>query len=574
MPRARRAAGYMSPAAVRMSSETALAAPMSPNPAMTAGVESTRVASAVSAQPAAPSTNPTVITGVRPKRSIIRPAGTDVSAEAVRKIAGPSPTSPRTPVTSTNVSDDTAATSCSTAEFTAIVAASRMVLRRMGSAAGFWLATAPFNQAAPAALLLQLLREACGKRRFAHGRARRLWLLGISADHGRRRADVRARRLHAGPLHRGKARRAVVSHRPAVGRAAHALSHRQRAAHRRAPDHRAQRPRHDYPPASEAAAGRRVQAANHAADAGPLPRRRRRLPGVERTAAQLPATPVDHRAGRRTAHAAPAVPAGHDRRRLPLRAPRKAESTRGASELLHAARDSSERNAGDLHSVVRSASARDLLPCGHAGLLSHARLLGSDHRLRIGVRVVARGRPADPPRRPSRRCAPAGERDVAALPPVQGRRPRADRTVHPGRQVIRRSIGGAGTVVLVVLLARSLAYATVPDPSARFLAHRAGGPALPVLALVALGLGAVLALAICSLVAVAVRERALLERRDAERFDVVRTLALAVLLTVTTCFAGGMFEAYLHWRAGLGWHGLHCLVGPVHRDLIPFEAGF
>jgi len=140
--------------------------------------------------------------------------------------------------------------------------------------------------------------------------------------------------------------------------------------------------------------------------------------------------------------------------------------------------------------------------------------------------------------------------------------------------VIRRSIVGAGTVVLVVLLARSLAYATVPDPSARFLAHRAGGPALPVLALVALGLGAVLALAICSLVAVAVRERALLERRDVERFDVVRTLALVGLLTVTTCFAGGMFEAYLHWRAGLGWHGLHCLVGPVHRDLIPFEAGF
>ncbi len=30
-----------------------------------------------------------------------------------------------------------------------------------------------------------------------------------------------------------------------------------------------------------------------------------------------------------------------------------------------------------------------------------------------------------------------------------------------------------------------------------------------------------------------------------------------------------MLEATLHWRAGLGWHGLHCLLGPVHRDLIP-----
>jgi hypothetical protein len=139
--------------------------------------------------------------------------------------------------------------------------------------------------------------------------------------------------------------------------------------------------------------------------------------------------------------------------------------------------------------------------------------------------------------------------------------------------VIRRGFIGAVTVTLVVLLARTLAYATVPGPSARFLAHRAGGPTLPVLALVALGLGAVLAVTVCWLVGFAVRERALLERRDAHPFAFARTCALAVGLTLATCVAGGLFEAYLHWRAGLGWHGLHCLVGPVHRDLIPFEAG-
>jgi len=139
--------------------------------------------------------------------------------------------------------------------------------------------------------------------------------------------------------------------------------------------------------------------------------------------------------------------------------------------------------------------------------------------------------------------------------------------------VIRRSIVGGVSVVLVVLLARSLAYAAVPGPAAKFLAHSAGGPGLPVLMLIGIGVGAVLAATICLLVAVAVRERALLERRDAERFDVVRTLGLALALAAATCFAGGMLEAYLHWRAGLGWHGLHCLVGPVHRDLIPFEAG-
>jgi hypothetical protein len=128
-------------------------------------------------------------------------------------------------------------------------------------------------------------------------------------------------------------------------------------------------------------------------------------------------------------------------------------------------------------------------------------------------------------------------------------------------------------VILVVLAARALAYATVPDPSARFLEHRGGGPTLPAVALVVLGICAVLAVTVCWLVSVGVRERALIERREAERFAVARTCALAVGLTLTTCLVGGMFEAYLHWRAGLGWHGLHCLVGPVHRDLVPFEAG-
>lgn len=138
--------------------------------------------------------------------------------------------------------------------------------------------------------------------------------------------------------------------------------------------------------------------------------------------------------------------------------------------------------------------------------------------------------------------------------------------------MIRRGLIGAAAVTLVVLLARSLAYAAEPGPSARFLAQRAGGPAPPVLAIVALSIGAVLAITVCWLVAVAVRERALLERSAAEPFAVVRACALALGLTVVTCIVGGLLEAYLHWRAGLGWHGLHCLVGPVHRDLIPLET--
>lgn len=143
-----------------------------------------------------------------------------------------------------------------------------------------------------------------------------------------------------------------------------------------------------------------------------------------------------------------------------------------------------------------------------------------------------------------------------------------------GRAV--KALSWTVAAALVVLLARSIAYAIAPSPAARVLEHRAGGPALPVLTLVALALGGSLAIAICWLAAVGVRERALLERRtlagSAPRFRPTRTFALAVGLSVITSVAGGLFEAYLHWRAGLGWHGVKCVLGPVHRDLLPLAT--
>jgi hypothetical protein len=139
--------------------------------------------------------------------------------------------------------------------------------------------------------------------------------------------------------------------------------------------------------------------------------------------------------------------------------------------------------------------------------------------------------------------------------------------------VIRRGVIGLVAAALVILLARSLAYATEPGPAARVLEHRAGGPALPVLALVTLAVAASVAVVVCWLAALAVRERALLERRSFTRFRIRRLLAFALALALVTSLGGGLLEAYLHWRAGLGWHGLHCMFGPVHRDLLPFECG-
>ena len=43
---------------------------------------------------------------------------------------------------------------------------------------------------------------------------------------------------------------------------------------------------------------------------------------------------------------------------------------------------------------------------------------------------------------------------------------------------------------------------------------------------------------------------------------------------MASCLTFALLESYIHWRAGLGWHGLHCLTGPVHRDAIPVLASF
>jgi hypothetical protein len=125
---------------------------------------------------------------------------------------------------------------------------------------------------------------------------------------------------------------------------------------------------------------------------------------------------------------------------------------------------------------------------------------------------------------------------------------------------------------LVVLFARTIAYALSPSPLARVLEHKAGGPGLPVLTLAALTLGGTFAVAICGLAALGVRERAVLERSVAPRFHPLRMVVRAAGLAVCTSLLGGLLEAYLHWRAGLGWHGLHCVFGPLHRDLWPIAT--
>jgi hypothetical protein len=142
---------------------------------------------------------------------------------------------------------------------------------------------------------------------------------------------------------------------------------------------------------------------------------------------------------------------------------------------------------------------------------------------------------------------------------------------------MRRVLAWFGGTALIVLTSRSVVYALSPSPLAAGLAHHAGGPALPAIAAVSLGLAVALSAAILSLAAIGVAERKQLETRRVGQMPRLRLELFcwrAIALTLVSCLAFALLESYIHWRAGLGWHGLNCLTGPVHRDAIPVLAGF
>jgi len=75
------------------------------------------------------------------------------------------------------------------------------------------------------------------------------------------------------------------------------------------------------------------------------------------------------------------------------------------------------------------------------------------------------------------------------------------------------------------------------------------------------------------LAALGVRERARLQpERVAPKLRLRRLGLRAAGLYVASSLAFALVESYLHWRAGIGFHGLSCLVGPVHRNAIPLLA--
>jgi hypothetical protein len=138
---------------------------------------------------------------------------------------------------------------------------------------------------------------------------------------------------------------------------------------------------------------------------------------------------------------------------------------------------------------------------------------------------------------------------------------------------MRAAVWGA-LAASCVLVARAIVYALAPWQTLAVLRleHEAGGPHLATVLAVSVAVAGVLAAAVLWLAVVAVRERLALEQRalvTPPRLPLLRLALRAALFFAATSIAFGLFESYLHWRAGLGWHGLQCLVGPVHRDAVP-----
>jgi uncharacterized protein YcnI len=129
---------------------------------------------------------------------------------------------------------------------------------------------------------------------------------------------------------------------------------------------------------------------------------------------------------------------------------------------------------------------------------------------------------------------------------------------------------------LVAFVTRTVVYAFAPS-STSFTSHLAGATGRPslTLELVACALAAMGSFAIVGTAAVAIAERRRLEPlalSSSSAIEPVHVARRAVAIFVASSVVFAVVESYVHWRSGLGFHGLRCLTGPVHRDALPFLA--
>jgi hypothetical protein len=142
---------------------------------------------------------------------------------------------------------------------------------------------------------------------------------------------------------------------------------------------------------------------------------------------------------------------------------------------------------------------------------------------------------------------------------------------------MRRLLAWLSAVALVELVTRALVYALAPPATdLHRLSGELGGPGPVLVGTVAISLSLALSAGILALAALGARERWALSdplaRGEGPRLPLWRVLRRWAGLWAVGLLVFVSVESYLHMRAGLGFHGLTCLTGPVHVNAIPVTA--
>jgi hypothetical protein len=127
--------------------------------------------------------------------------------------------------------------------------------------------------------------------------------------------------------------------------------------------------------------------------------------------------------------------------------------------------------------------------------------------------------------------------------------------------------------VFVVSLGRWIAYALAAGTLAQKLSSQGAGARPAVVAAISLGLALAATATGLWLVAAGLRERSHLEldgwAAPSRPFRARRLVARSAALSAVTIVVFTTVESLIHYENGLGFHGWHCIAGPVHQNAAP-----
>jgi hypothetical protein len=141
----------------------------------------------------------------------------------------------------------------------------------------------------------------------------------------------------------------------------------------------------------------------------------------------------------------------------------------------------------------------------------------------------------------------------------------------------RRTVMWLLVGVIIVSLGRTIAYALAGGTIASRLSAQAGGAQPAMVAAVSLSIAIGVSAVGLWLVGTGLRERSRLQlegwSQEPPSLGIRRVAQRAALLSAATIVVFTTFESCLHYEEGLGFHGWHCIAGPVHQNAAPILIG-